>query len=56
MIRMFSYKKLRYVWDDEKRQFLRLNGLDALVDASCFHAQVGLSAYQQLLRFASTST
>lgn len=47
---MFAYKKLRYVWDEDLRQFKKLPGLDTNVTTAALHNQTGLNVRQQMLR------
>ncbi|KAK0175752.1 hypothetical protein PV327_009479 [Microctonus hyperodae] len=46
----FSCKKLRYVWDAERSEFMKLIGLDIGVLTSTLHQMPGLSSQEQLFR------
>ncbi|GLG93617.1 Cation-transporting ATPase [Gryllus bimaculatus] len=50
VLRMFHCKKLRYVWDPENAEFLRLQGLDNHVSTTILHCQGGVTVKEQLLR------
>jgi len=43
----FSNKKLRYIWEDDLQQFVKLSGLDENVECSYFYHQQGLSSTDQ---------
>ena len=49
-LRMFRCKKLNYVWDEERAEFLQLCGLDREVSTTWLHSQGGLTPQQQALR------
>ncbi|XP_050437408.1 polyamine-transporting ATPase 13A3-like isoform X2 [Adelges cooleyi] len=51
-IRRFDFKKYRFIWDVEERQFYMLTGIDHNIDTHVFHEQKGLSATEQYLRRA----
>jgi cation-transporting ATPase 13A2 len=46
----FTCKKLIYVWDTEKCEYLKLRGLDTRVLSSTLHQTPELSAIQQSMR------
>ncbi|XP_074601834.1 polyamine-transporting ATPase anne boleyn isoform X2 [Brevipalpus obovatus] len=43
----FENKRLRYIWMNERQEFIRLSGLDVNVDCSFFYRQRGLSPLEQ---------
>lgn len=43
----FENKKVRYIWVEEKQEFVKLTGLDVNVDCSFFYKQKGLSSSEQ---------
>nr|XP_050858896.1 polyamine-transporting ATPase 13A3 isoform X2 [Vespula vulgaris] len=47
---VFNCKKLTYVWDTERSEFLKLRGLDIGVLNSSLHQMQGLSAQEQYMR------
>ncbi|XP_043505949.1 polyamine-transporting ATPase 13A3 isoform X1 [Polistes fuscatus] len=47
---IFNCKKLTYVWDTERSEFLKLRGLDIGVVNSSLHQMQGLSAQEQYMR------
>ncbi|EEB12615.1 cation-transporting ATPase fly, putative [Pediculus humanus corporis] len=49
-IRMFRCKKLSYYWDEGKKMFRKLDGLDRDVTTAALHKQSGLTAQEQFLR------
>lgn len=49
-ILMFTCKKLVYIWDTERGEFLKLAGLDFGVSTSTLHQMPGLSSQEQFLR------
>jgi hypothetical protein len=49
-LRVFRCKKLNYVWDEDRGEFLKLCGLDRDVSTAALHEQQGLSAHQQVTR------
>jgi cation-transporting ATPase 13A3/4/5 len=49
-LRVFRCKKLSYVWDEDRGEFLKLCGLDRDVSTAELHQQEGLSAHQQGIR------
>lgn len=49
-ILVFNCKKLTYVWDTERSEFLKLRGLDIGVPTSSLHQMQGLSAQEQYMR------
>lgn len=48
---LFTCKKVAYVWDDEKHEFIKLAGLDQSVAAEALHRCKGLSANEQFMRY-----
>ncbi|XP_012276995.1 probable cation-transporting ATPase 13A3 isoform X2 [Orussus abietinus] len=46
----FKCKKLTYVWDTERGEFLKLKGLDAGVPTATLHQMPGLSFQEQFMR------
>jgi len=51
-IRLFTCKKVRYLWDADGAQFIRLRGLDWQTSTATLHKQRGLSESEQLVRRA----
>uniref|UniRef100_A0A146M0L3 Cation-transporting ATPase n=1 Tax=Lygus hesperus TaxID=30085 RepID=A0A146M0L3_LYGHE len=51
-IRMFSCKKMTYIWDPDEYSFFKLKGLDWDVFASVLHQCKGLSVGEQFFRRA----
>lgn len=49
-ITFFNCKKLTYVWDPERAEFLKLRGLDTDVLLSTLHHAQGLSSLEQYIR------
>ncbi|KYN32967.1 putative cation-transporting ATPase 13A3 [Trachymyrmex septentrionalis] len=49
-ITFFNCKKLTYVWDPERSEFLKLRGLDIDVLTSTLHQVQGLSSQEQYMR------
>ncbi|XP_066597773.1 polyamine-transporting ATPase 13A3 isoform X2 [Prorops nasuta] len=49
-ILIFTCKKLTYVWDVERSEFLKLRGLDTGVLTSSLHQMQGLSPQEQYMR------
>ncbi|XP_014299673.2 polyamine-transporting ATPase 13A3 isoform X1 [Microplitis demolitor] len=49
-ILMFTCKKLVYIWDNERGEFLKLAGLDTGVSTSTLHQMPGLTSQEQFLR------
>jgi cation-transporting ATPase 13A3/4/5 len=49
-LRVFRCKKLTYVWDEDRGEFLKLCSLDRDVSTAALHQQEGLSAHQQAMR------
>jgi cation-transporting ATPase 13A3/4/5 len=47
----FENKKVRYIWDTEKREFVKVRGLDKDVSCSYFYQQKGLSLEDQNKRY-----
>ncbi|KAG7209849.1 hypothetical protein KM043_011454 [Ampulex compressa] len=47
---VFTCKKLTYVWDAEKSEFLKLRGLDVEVLTSSLHQMQGLNPQEQYMR------
>ncbi|XP_032670588.1 probable cation-transporting ATPase 13A3 isoform X1 [Odontomachus brunneus] len=47
---VFNCKKLTYVWDPERSEFLKLRGLDVDVLTSSLHQMQGLSSQEQYMR------
>lgn len=43
----FENKRVRYIWDNEKRQFSGVKGLDSDIFCSYFYQQKGLSIEEQ---------
>lgn len=49
-ITIFNCKKLTYVWDSERSEFLKLRGLDTDVLTSTLHQAQGLNSQEQYMR------
>ncbi|XP_058065557.1 polyamine-transporting ATPase 13A3 [Anopheles bellator] len=49
-MRYFCCKKLRYIWCDESKKFVKLHGLDVEVPSPAIHHAKGLSVYEQNIR------
>lgn len=49
-ITIFNCKKLTYIWDLERSEFLKLRGLDIDVPISTLHQAQGLSSQEQYMR------
>ncbi|XP_018576718.1 probable cation-transporting ATPase 13A3 [Anoplophora glabripennis] len=47
---MFSCKKVTYIWDNEKQEFVKLVGLDRGVSCEIFHKYKPLSPSEQFMR------
>ncbi|CAK9833512.1 Polyamine-transporting ATPase 13A3 [Anthophora retusa] len=47
---LFNCKKLTYVWDPERSEFLKLRGLDVGVLTSTLHQMPGLNSHEQHMR------
>ncbi|KAJ8921226.1 hypothetical protein NQ315_013698 [Exocentrus adspersus] len=47
---MFSCKKVTYIWDNEKQEFIKLVGLDKGVKCETFHKYKPLSPSEQFMR------
>lgn len=47
---MFSCKKVTYVWDKEKPEFIKLSGLEKDVPSETFHKYKGLTFSEQFMR------
>lgn len=47
---VFNCKKLTYVWDTERSEFLKLRGLDVDVLTCSLHQMQGLSSQEQFMR------
>lgn len=47
---MFSCKKVTYIWDNEKQEFVKLVGLDKGVSCDTFHKYKPLSPSEQFMR------
>ncbi|XP_031832819.1 polyamine-transporting ATPase anne boleyn isoform X2 [Nomia melanderi] len=47
---LFHCKKLTYVWDPERAEFLKLRGLDVDVFTSTLHQMQGLNCHEQHMR------
>ncbi|KAJ8972853.1 hypothetical protein NQ317_010276 [Molorchus minor] len=47
---MFSCKKVTYIWDGEKREFVKLAGLDNGVSCDIFHKYKALTSGEQFMR------
>lgn len=47
---LFTCKKVTYVWDEEKCEFVKLAGLDQGVSAEILHKSKGLSSNEQFMR------
>ncbi|CAG9862547.1 unnamed protein product [Phyllotreta striolata] len=47
---MFSCKKVTYVWDGDKQEFIKLTGLENNVPTEAFHNYQGLTAGEQFMR------
>ncbi|KAJ8958055.1 hypothetical protein NQ318_002065 [Aromia moschata] len=50
---MFSCKKVIYIWDNEKLEFVKLVGLDKGVSCDTFHKYKALSSSEQFMRYAN---
>lgn len=48
---MFSCKKVTYVWDQERTEFVKLKGLDQGVGAEMLHKNRGLSNEEHFMRY-----
>jgi cation-transporting ATPase 13A3/4/5 len=46
----FSCKKLTYIWDPDRSEFVKLRGLDIDVPTSTLHQAQGLSSHEQYMR------
>ncbi|XP_069683433.1 polyamine-transporting ATPase 13A3-like isoform X2 [Periplaneta americana] len=49
-VRSVRIKKLCYIWDEERSEFVKLAGLDKGLSKADFHQFSGYNEYQQLLR------
>uniref|UniRef100_A0A182PWE6 Cation-transporting ATPase n=1 Tax=Anopheles epiroticus TaxID=199890 RepID=A0A182PWE6_9DIPT len=49
-MRYFCCKKLRYIWCDQSKKFIKLQGLDVEVPSVLIHHTKGLSVYEQSIR------
>ncbi|KYM96005.1 putative cation-transporting ATPase 13A3 [Cyphomyrmex costatus] len=49
-VKIFKCKKLIYVWDPERSEFLKLRGLDTDVLTSTLHQAQGLNSQEQYMR------
>lgn len=47
---LFSCKKVTYVWDEGKNEFVKLKGLDQDVSADVLHCSKGLTSNEQFMR------
>jgi len=47
---IFSCKKLTYIWDPDRSEFVKLRGLDTDVPTSTLHQAQGLSSHEQYMR------
>ncbi|XP_050500411.1 polyamine-transporting ATPase 13A3-like isoform X3 [Diabrotica virgifera virgifera] len=47
---MFSCKKVIYIWDSEKQEFVKLSGLDKGVPTDVFHKYKGLTSSEHFMR------
>lgn len=47
---LFRCKKVTYIWDEDKHEFVRLAGLDQNVCADVLHSNKGLSNSEQFMR------
>lgn len=47
---MFVCKKVTYVWDVEKREFVKLRGLDKGVSSEILHRSKGLTKNEEFIR------
>lgn len=50
---MFECKKQRYMWDEDRLEFVKLSGLDYKITAAALHKQLGLDLAQQYLRYGN---
>ncbi|XP_046580433.1 polyamine-transporting ATPase 13A3-like [Haliotis rubra] len=50
LIRYFICKKIKYIWDTEKKEFTRLRGFDKDKECTFFHQQTGLAYDEQRTR------
>lgn len=48
---LFTCKKVTYIWDDEKHEFVKLAGLDQGVSAETLHKCKGLSSNEEFMRY-----
>lgn len=48
---MFTCKKVTYIWDSQKREFIKLRGLDQGVASDILHRNKGLTNGEQFTRF-----
>ncbi|XP_022160995.1 probable cation-transporting ATPase 13A3 isoform X2 [Myzus persicae] len=51
-IRRFDFKKYRFIWDVDNKEFYLLTGIDCGIDTHELHEQRGISARDQYLRRA----
>ncbi|XP_050535310.1 polyamine-transporting ATPase 13A3-like isoform X2 [Daktulosphaira vitifoliae] len=51
-IRLFDFKKYRFIWDMDEKMFYMLTGIDQNIDTHVLHELKGLSASEQYLRRA----
>lgn len=51
-VRRFDFKKYRFIWDVDNKEFYMLTGIDYGIDTNELHEQRGLSAREQYLRRA----
>lgn len=47
---MFLCKKVAYIWDVEKQEFVKLRGLDKGVSSEILHRSKSLSANEEFIR------
>lgn len=49
-VRLFHCKKLSYYWDESRKTFRKLDGLDRDVTTASLHQLTGLTTQEQFLR------
>ncbi|CAH1164827.1 unnamed protein product [Phaedon cochleariae] len=49
-LQMFSCKKVTYIWDSRKQEFMKLSGLENGVSCEVFHRYKGLTSNEQFMR------
>lgn len=50
-VRYFVFKKLKFVWKSEKKNFIKLRGLDKDIPGTILQDQKGLSEKEQYSRY-----